>query len=384
MMLMLAGMEWKYSLPPSPLRCRRSPLCSSGYPGAAPACSPSPIPTSTRRALASTSTSRSSPSNRRPHRPRLHGGHAEALLSPEASTDFIFANVAEELGFLGAMCIVVLFCVLGYRGLRTAYRSTDPFARLTAFGITTAILLQAFFNISVVLSLLPTKGIRCPSSPLAEPVSFSPSPASVSSSTFPRRSTEHLAISALAIPRRTSVDKVLYLSGTTRGATLENIGRSLGRDFGELGLGFIEVSLLDHEHLLENLKRVNFQEVRLIYSWVSMGLDIKLRQQDGSDVELWKELGVPFVTFHGDSPAYFFDRHIVPDSKFVSFYGFDEHRDLRKRLPHVNGPIDILWPLLLDEIPSNSSILKKRKWKDSLPQERERSGTAEAIVGLLP
>ena len=81
---------------------------------------------------------------------------------PEASTDFIFANVAEELGFLGAMLIVVLFCILGYRGLRTAYRSTDPFARLTAFGITTAIILQAFFNISVVLSLLPTKGITLP------------------------------------------------------------------------------------------------------------------------------------------------------------------------------------------------------------------------------
>ena len=52
--------------------------------------------------------------------------------------------------------------MLGYRGLRTAFRSTDPFARLIAFGITTAILLQAFFNISVVLSLLPTKGIPLP------------------------------------------------------------------------------------------------------------------------------------------------------------------------------------------------------------------------------
>jgi len=89
-------------------------------------------------------------------------GMQKLFYLPESSTDFIFANVAEELGFLGAMAIVVLFCVLAYRGLRTAYRSTDPFARLTAFGITTAILLQAFFNISVVLSLLPTKGIPLP------------------------------------------------------------------------------------------------------------------------------------------------------------------------------------------------------------------------------
>lgn len=89
-------------------------------------------------------------------------GMQKLFYLPESSTDFIFANVAEELGFLGAMAILILFAVLGYRGLRTAFRSTDPFARLTAFGITTAILLQAFFNISVVLSLLPTKGIPLP------------------------------------------------------------------------------------------------------------------------------------------------------------------------------------------------------------------------------
>jgi len=89
-------------------------------------------------------------------------GMQKLFYLPEASTDFIFANIAEELGFIGAMSIVVLFVVLGVRGLRTAYRVQDPFGRLIAFGITTAILLQAFFNISVVLSLLPTKGIPLP------------------------------------------------------------------------------------------------------------------------------------------------------------------------------------------------------------------------------
>jgi cell division protein FtsW len=81
---------------------------------------------------------------------------------PEGHTDFIFANIAEELGFIGAMSILLLFVVLGIRGMRAALRVRDPFARLAAFGITAAILLQAFFNISVVLSLLPTKGIPLP------------------------------------------------------------------------------------------------------------------------------------------------------------------------------------------------------------------------------
>ncbi len=81
---------------------------------------------------------------------------------PESATDFIFANIAEELGLIGAVIIISLFVVLGARGLRAALRTRDPFARLAAFGLTTAILLQAFFNISVVLALLPTKGIPLP------------------------------------------------------------------------------------------------------------------------------------------------------------------------------------------------------------------------------
>jgi cell division protein FtsW len=81
---------------------------------------------------------------------------------PEGHTDFIYSNIAEELGFIGCIFILLLFVMLGVCGLRAALRSRDPFARLAAFGITTTILLQAFFNISVVLSLLPTKGIPLP------------------------------------------------------------------------------------------------------------------------------------------------------------------------------------------------------------------------------
>jgi len=89
-------------------------------------------------------------------------GMQKLFYLPEASTDFIFANIAEELGFIGAMFIVALFVLFGVRGLRTAFRSNHSFARMAAFGITVTILLQAFFNISVVLSLVPNKGIPLP------------------------------------------------------------------------------------------------------------------------------------------------------------------------------------------------------------------------------
>jgi cell division protein FtsW len=97
----------------------------------------------------------------------LHGlgymeGRQKLFYLPEPHTDFIFANIAEELGLLGAVVIIALFVTLGYRGLRTASLSKDPFARFLAFGITATILIQAFFNVSVVLALVPTKGITLP------------------------------------------------------------------------------------------------------------------------------------------------------------------------------------------------------------------------------
>jgi cell division protein FtsW len=92
----------------------------------------------------------------------LMEGRQKLFYLPEVQTDFIFANICEELGLIGALLVLALFVALGYRGLRAAFLSTDPFARFLAFGITTAILIQAFFNMSVVLALLPTKGIPLP------------------------------------------------------------------------------------------------------------------------------------------------------------------------------------------------------------------------------
>ena len=92
----------------------------------------------------------------------LMEGRQKLFYLPEPHTDFIFANICEELGMIGAVAVVAMFVFLGYRGLRAAFLSTDPFARFLAFGITSAILIQAFFNMSVVIALLPTKGITLP------------------------------------------------------------------------------------------------------------------------------------------------------------------------------------------------------------------------------
>jgi cell division protein FtsW len=81
---------------------------------------------------------------------------------PEAHTDFIFSVICEELGFIGAVVILTLFAVYGWRGFVAAMKAPDDFGRYLGIGVTTMVVGQALINLSVVLGLLPTKGIPLP------------------------------------------------------------------------------------------------------------------------------------------------------------------------------------------------------------------------------
>jgi len=89
-------------------------------------------------------------------------GKEKLFYLPEPHTDFIFAATAEEVGLLGSVVIVGLFLLFLYRGIRAAVLIQDTFGKLLAVGITSMVVLQALFNISVVLGILPTKGIPLP------------------------------------------------------------------------------------------------------------------------------------------------------------------------------------------------------------------------------
>ena len=92
----------------------------------------------------------------------LMGGVQKLFYLPEPHTDFIYAVIGEELGLAGATAILLCFCVIAWRGLRIAARAEDTFGSFVALGLTTMIAAQAFVNISVVLGLMPTKGIPLP------------------------------------------------------------------------------------------------------------------------------------------------------------------------------------------------------------------------------
>ena len=92
----------------------------------------------------------------------LGWGRQKLFFLPYPHTDFIFAIVGEELGFVGAAGVVLCFAIVGWRGLRAARRAPEPFAAYLAAGATAIIVVQAAINISVVLALVPTKGIPLP------------------------------------------------------------------------------------------------------------------------------------------------------------------------------------------------------------------------------
>lgn len=92
----------------------------------------------------------------------LMNGVQKLFYLPEPHTDFIYSVISEELGLVGATAVLICFCIVGWRGLRVALRAPDTFGAFLALGLTAMVAMQAFINISVVLGLLPTKGIPLP------------------------------------------------------------------------------------------------------------------------------------------------------------------------------------------------------------------------------
>jgi cell division protein FtsW len=92
----------------------------------------------------------------------IGGSRQKLFYLPEAHTDFIFAILGEELGFLGTLATIALFGLLLWRGIRVGLRVADPFGALLAFGVTALLVNQAVVNMGVVVGLFPTKGLPLP------------------------------------------------------------------------------------------------------------------------------------------------------------------------------------------------------------------------------
>lgn len=92
----------------------------------------------------------------------LGGSRQKFQYLPEAQNDFVFAVLCEEFGFVGAVTVILLFCLLVFRGFYIASRAKDKFGMLVAVGLTMHIGLQALLNIAVVSNAIPNTGISLP------------------------------------------------------------------------------------------------------------------------------------------------------------------------------------------------------------------------------
>ncbi|MCL4114789.1 UNVERIFIED_CONTAM: hypothetical protein GTU68_053825 [Idotea baltica] len=92
----------------------------------------------------------------------LGAGRAKWGFLPFAHTDFIFSVIAEELGFIGGLMLILFYVGLVLFGLRVAFAAPDRLGMLLAGGITTAIAMQAFINIGAAINVLPISGVTLP------------------------------------------------------------------------------------------------------------------------------------------------------------------------------------------------------------------------------
>lgn len=92
----------------------------------------------------------------------LGDGRQKLFYLPAGHTDFILANIGEELGFFGVSCVALAFLVILARGAKAAFAHTDAYCSYLALGLTAILVVQAAFNVAVVLGVVPTKGLTLP------------------------------------------------------------------------------------------------------------------------------------------------------------------------------------------------------------------------------
>jgi cell division protein FtsW len=92
----------------------------------------------------------------------LGNGNSKLFYLPEVHTDFIFALIGEELGFVGCFALILFFCAFGYLLLKVSLYAKEPFARYLSLGLAVSLLLQIAVNIGGVTGLIPIKGLTLP------------------------------------------------------------------------------------------------------------------------------------------------------------------------------------------------------------------------------
>lgn len=130
---------------------------------------------------------------------------------------------------------------------------------------------------------------------------------------------------------------IVYLTAGSMNDALGAAGRAHRSLFENLGHDHVEVNLASPraQELLD--ATIHGQPIEFSYGAVGFGADLRGRTADGRDVNLWEANQIPFISLNGDSPAYFFDRHVMPSPWHACLYCYPEHLELRQRLKPTRG-----------------------------------------------
>jgi hypothetical protein len=133
------------------------------------------------------------------------------------------------------------------------------------------------------------------------------------------------------------------------GDALGASGRAVRRTFEDLGHQFVEVNFVKPDAVALLNETIATKPVEFVFSHVGIGMDLQGETQDKRAINLWIGTGIPFISLYGDSPAYYFDRHIVPGPSFACLYAFPEHYQFRKTLPQRKGLLGVTPLKMIDE-----------------------------------
>jgi hypothetical protein len=141
---------------------------------------------------------------------------------------------------------------------------------------------------------------------------------------------------------------VLFMSGSTMGDALGGIGRSHRPAIEALGYDFMEINL-DVDGAAERMNRaIQEQPVAFAFAYAGMAAGLNAVVEGGQTRNFWEALRIPFISLLGDSPAYFFDRHVHASPWQAGLYFFPEHLEFRKRLPAGHGLYGLVPPIPFD------------------------------------
>ena len=183
------------------------------------------------------------------------------------------------------------------------------------------------------------------------------------------------------------MNTILFLSGTTMNDALGAAGRAHRAMFEPFGYKFIEINLSEPGADATLGRVMQAERVEFVYGVMGMGADIGGKTADGRDINYWEGVGIPYISLKGDTPAYFFSRHVMTSPWHACLYFFPEHLEVRKRFRPTRALYGIVPPIPFDMTDKRQIDFRKkevgkllflkngndpeklvRTWRDGMPE----------------